>query len=393
MKPQLPIYLDNSATTACDPKVITEMMPYFTTHYGNASSRSHAFGWKATAAVDEAQQRVAALIGAAADEIIFTSGATESCNLALRGIATMYAGKGNHIITTKVEHKAVLDTCKELQKTGIEVTYLDVNAEGFVSLEQLSASIKPTTILIAIQWANNETGVIMPVKEIGAIAKENNILFFTDATQAVGKIPVDVKENDIGLMAFSSHKLYGPKGVGALYISRRNPRVKITPQITGGGQQNNWRSGTLNVPGIVGFGAACKLCGVQMEADARELSSMRDRLEKALLEIPFVILNGSPIDRLPQVSNLSFEYLNSNEILSVLNKSIAVSSGSACTSASLDPSYVLKAMGQSDERAKAAIRFSLGRFTTNEEIDFVIDFTSKAIEELRKNSPAWQLKD
>lgn len=393
MKPQLPIYLDNSATTACDQKVVSAIIPYFAEHYGNASSRSHAFGWKATAAVNEAQQRVAALIGAAPDEIIFTSGATESCNMALRGVATMYAGKGNHIITTKVEHKAVLDTCKELQKKGIEITWLDTDADGSIDLNQLKAAVKATTILIAIQWANNETGVIMPVNEIGAIAKENNILFFTDATQAVGKVPLNVKDNDIGLMAFSSHKLYGPKGVGALYISRRNPRVKITPQITGGGQQNNWRSGTLNVPGIVGFGAACKLCADQMETDTRKLSSMRDRLEKSLLKIPFVVLNGSPANRLPQVSNLSFKYLNSNEILSVLNKSIAVSSGSACTSGSLDPSYVLKAMGQSDERAKAAIRFSLGRFTTDEEIDFVIDFTRTAIEELRSNSPAWQLKD
>ncbi|AHF16389.1 cysteine desulfurase family protein [Niabella soli] len=389
---RFPIYLDNCATTACDARVVDTLLPYFTQYFGNPSSRNHSFGWKAAIAVEAAQQQVAGLINATADEVYFTSGATESCNLALRGICSMYAGKGDHIITTKVEHKAVLDTCKTLEKKGAHVTYLDVNADGQIDLNVLKASLRANTILIAVQWANNETGVLMPVEAIGAIAHEKNILFFCDATQAVGKIPVDVKKAKPALMAFSSHKLYGPKGVGALYISRKDPRVKITSQITGGGQQKNIRSGTLNVPGIVGFGKACALAGEEMDADGHRLLNLRNKLEQALLSLPETFVNGHSSQRLPQVTNLSFGYLNSNEILSILNKNIAVSSGSACTSGSLDPSYVLKAMQQTDDRAKAAIRFSLGRFTTAEEIDYTLQFVRTAITNLRENSPAWQLR-
>lgn len=390
---RFPIYLDNCATTACDPRVVEAMLPYFTAYYGNASSSSHSFGWKAGAAVEEAQQRVAALIGAGPEEIIFTSGATESCNLALRGICDLYKGTDRHIITVKTEHKAVLDTCRELEKSGTEITYLDVDQNGQISLKALEAAIKPATILIAVMWANNETGVVMPVSEIGAIARAHQVLFFSDATQAAGKIPTNVKTAGLGLMALSSHKLYGPKGVGALYMSRRHPRVRLSAQITGGGQQQQIRSGTLNVPGIVGFGKAAALCQASMQEEAPRLQALRDQLETALLKIPEVYINGAASGRLPQVCNASFDYLNSNEILSALNKDLAVSSGSACTSGSLDPSYVLKAMQLPDARAKAAIRFSCGRYTTAEEIDHTIRFVTDMIDTLRKRSPAWLLRD
>ncbi|MBZ4189630.1 cysteine desulfurase family protein [Niabella beijingensis] len=389
----LPIYLDNCATTACDPRVMEAMLPYFTQHYGNASSRGHAFGWKAQAAVEEAQQQVAALIGAEPGEIIFTSGATESCNLALRGISTLYAGKGNHMITVKTEHKAVLDTCRVLEKGGMEITYLDVGTDGQPDLTALRNAIRPSTILIAVMWANNETGVIMPVNEIGAIAKEHGVLFFSDATQAAGKIPVNVRDAGTGLLALSAHKLYGPKGAGALYIRRKDPRVKVAAQITGGGQQHNVRSGSLNVPGIVGLGRAAALCMDQLPEEQERLLSFRNTLEHALLQLPGTTVNGQASARLPQVSNISFSYLNSSQILSVLNKQIAVSSGSACTSGSLDPSYVLKAMQLPDELAKAAIRFSPGRYTTAEEINDTIGLVTGTISELRKSSPAWQLRD
>ncbi len=389
---RFPIYLDNCATTQCDARVVAAMLPYFTEHFGNASSRSHSFGWKAAAAVEEAQQQVADLVNASAAEVYFTSGATESCNLALRGVSAAYAGKGNHIITVKTEHKAVLDTCRELEKNGKEITYLDVQSNGQVDPEEVRAAIRPATILIALQWANNETGVVMPVKEIGAIAQAHHVLFFSDATQAVGKIPVNVKEANLALMACSSHKLYGPKGAGALYVSRRDPRVKITPQITGGGQQRNLRSGTLNVPGIVGFGKACALCAAEMQEEAVRLSTLRNQLEEQLLLLPDTFLNGHPAERLPQVSNLSFDYLSSDQIMAALSKEIAVSSGSACTSGSLDPSYVLKAMHQPDRLAKAAIRFSLGRFTTEEEVQYATRFITETINRLRSDSPAWQLR-
>lgn len=388
---QFPIYLDYASTTPCDPRVVETMSPYFTQHFGNASSRSHAFGWKVEAAVESARESVAALINANAEEIIFTSGSTEGCNLALRGVFEMYVSKGNHIITTATEHKAVLDTCKALQKKGAEITFLNVGNDGVIDIEELKAAIKPQTILIAIMYANNETGVIQPVKEIGAIAKEHGVLFFSDATQAVGKIPVDVQADGIDILALSAHKIYGPKGVGALYIRRRNPRVRLTPQITGGGQQNNVRSGTLNVPGIVGLGKACEICSDEMIAEFERLGNLRNHLQNRLLEIEESYVNGSVTERLPNICNISFKSLASSQLLSVLNKTTAVSSGSACTSGSLDPSYVLKAMGIEDGLARGAVRFSLGRFNTKEEIDFSIEEVKKAVEKLRSESFEWEL--
>jgi len=368
----LPIYLDNNATTPMDLRVLESMLPFFTKHFGNAASHSHTFGWEAEAAVAYAREQVANLINAEPNEIVFTSGATESDNLALKGVFEMYASKGNHIITVATEHKAVLDSCAHLEKLGADVTYLDVNKEGIIDLKELERAIKPETILIAIMYANNETGVIQPVKEIGKIAKKHGILFFSDATQAVGKIPVNVTEDGIDLMSFSAHKIYGPKGTGALYVRRKNPRVRLTAQIDGGGHEKNMRSGTLNVPGIVGFGKACELCKIEMQKDADRLKILRDKLESALLKFKNVSVNGNIRQRLPNVSNMSFQKMNSAEMMSKLSKNIALSSGSACTSATLSPSFVLKAMGLSDEMALASLRFGLGRFTTEEEIDYCI---------------------
>jgi len=355
-----------------DPRVLESMMPFFTKHFGNAASHTHTFGWEAEAAVEYAREQVALLIGAEPKEIIFTSGATESDNLALKGIFEMYAQKGNHIITVKTEHKAVLDSCIHLEKTGAEITYLDVKKDGLIDVGELENAIKPNTILIAVMYANNEIGVIQPVKEIGVIAKKHNIIFFTDATQAAGKIPVDVMKDDIDLMSFSAHKIYGPKGVGALYVRRKNPRVRIVAQIDGGGHERGFRSGTLNVPGIVGFGKACEICMIEMKKDAERLGKLRDKLERELLKIKNVFVNGSTKHRLPNVSNLSFKNVNSAELLAKLSKNISLSSGSACTSATLAPSFVLKALGLSDERALSSLRFGLGRFTTEEEIDYTI---------------------
>lgn len=388
---QLPVYLDYSATTPCDARVLETMLPYFTKNFGNASSRSHAFGWKAQTAVEGAQKAVASLIGADPREIIFTSGSTEGCNLALRGVYEMYATKGNHIITTATEHKAVLDTCRFLQKKGAEITFLKVLKDGTVDLEALKASIKPQTILIAVMYANNETSVIQPIKEIGAIARQHNVLFFSDATQAVGKVPVNVQSDAIDLLALSAHKMYGPKGAGALFVKRRDPRVKLTPQITGGGQQNDVRSGTLNVPGIVGLGKACEICADELQTGLNDLKQLRNHLQGQLLQIEASYLNGSESSRLPHICNISFKSLSASQLLSVLNKTLAVSSGSACTSGSLDPSYVLKAMGIEDGLARGAIRFSLGRFTTREEVDFAVQEVTKAVEQLRSNSFEWQL--
>lgn len=386
-----PVYLDYSSTTPSDERVLETMLPYFTKFFGNASSRSHAFGWRADTAVEAARKSVASLIGADPKEIVFTSGSTEGCNLALRGVFEMYASKGNHIITTKTEHKAVLDTCKILQKKGAEVTFLNVSKDGIVETEELKAAIKPETILIAIMYANNETGVIQPVKEIGAIAKQHNILFFSDATQAVGKIPVNVEQDHIDILALSAHKIYGPKGVGALYVRRRNPRVKLAAQITGGAQENNLRSGTLNVAGIVGLGRACEICRVEMPEEAARLNDLRNQLQLELLKIDESYINGSLEHRLPQICNISFRSLSSSQLLSVLNKTLAVSSGSACTSGSLDPSFVLKAMGIEDGLARGSIRFSIGRFTNREEIDFAITEVKKAVEKLRNESFEWSL--
>jgi len=386
-----PVYLDYSSTTPCDERVLETTLPYFTKFFGNASSRSHAFGWRADTAVEAARKSVASLIGADPKEIVFTSGSTEGCNLALRGVFEMYASKGNHIITTKTEHKAVLDTCKILQKKGAEVTFLNVSKDGIVDTEELKAAIKPETILIAVMYANNETGVVQPVKEIGAIAKQHNILFFSDATQAVGKIPVNVEQDHIDILALSAHKIYGPKGVGALYVRRRNPRVKLAAQITGGAQENNLRSGTLNVPAIVGLGRACEICRAEMPEEAARLNDLRNQLQLELLKIDESYVNGSLEHRLPQICNISFRSLSSSQLLSVLNKTLAVSSGSACTSGSLDPSFVLKAMGIEDGLARGSIRFSIGRFTNREEIDFAITEVKKAVEKLRNESFEWSL--
>lgn len=381
---QLPVYLDYNATTPCDPAVVEAMLPFFTKDFGNAASRSHLFGWKAEEAVDYAREQVARLIGTEKTEIIFTSGSTESCNLALKGVYELYASKGNHIITVATEHKAVLDCCQHLAKLGADITYLKVNRQGLIDLSELEASVKPTTILISIMYANNETGVVQPIKEISAVARKHGLLFFSDATQATGKIPVDVQKDGIDLLALSAHKLYGPKGVGALYVRRKNPRVRLTAQMDGGGHERGMRSGTLNVPGIVGLGKACALALNEMEEEEKRTAALRDKLEKALLGMEGVFINGSSVQRLPNTSNLAFKYVDGNALMMSFQKDLAVSSGSACTSATLEPSYVLKALGMEDDLARSSLRFSLGRFTTEEEIDFVIHKLSASITKLRE---------
>lgn len=388
---KLPIYLDHNATTPCDPRVVEAMIPYFTNNFGNAASRNHPFGWQAEEAVDNARQQVARLVGADPKEIIFTSGATEGDNLAIKGVFEMYASKGNHIITCNIEHKAVLDTCKHLEKEGAEITYLKVKDNGIIDLAELEAAIKPTTILIAIMYANNEIGTVMPMKEISAIAKKKGILVFSDATQAIGKIPVDVNKDGIDLMAFTGHKMYGPKGVGALYVRRKNPRVKVTAQIDGGGHERGMRSGTLNVPGIVGFGKACEICMNEMTEETARVSKLRDKLENALLQIEEAYLNGDKEHRLPHVTNISFKYVEGEGLMMGFNKNIAVSSGSACTSASLEPSYVLKALGLGDDLAHSSLRFGLGRFTTEEQIDYTIEQVTNTVNKLREMSPLWEM--
>jgi cysteine desulfurase len=388
---KFPIYLDHNATTPCDPRVLETMIPYFTNHFGNAASRNHPFGWQAEEAVDYAREQVAKLIGADPKEIIFTSGATEGDNLAIKGVFDMYASKGNHIITANTEHKAVLDTCKHVEKSGGQVTYLQVKPDGLIDLQELEAAITPKTILIAIMYANNEIGVVQLVKEISKIARKHGVLFFSDATQAVGKIPVDVNKDGVDLMAFSAHKMYGPKGVGALYVRRKNPRVKVTSQMDGGGHERGMRSGTLNVPGIVGFGKACELCMQDMESDNKRIMALRDKLETELTKLEESYVNGSTEHRLPQVSNISFKYVEGEGLMMGFNKDIAVSSGSACTSASLEPSYVLKALGLGDDLAHSSLRFGLGRFTTEEQIDYTIEQVSKTVTRLREMSPLWEM--
>lgn len=389
MELKLPVYLDNNATTPVDPRVLDAMLPYFTEKFGNAASRTHSFGWVAEEAVDIAREQVARLIGADTTEIIFTSGATEADNLAIKGVYEMYAAKGNHIITCATEHKAVLDTCKHIEKLGGNVTYLPVGKDGLIDLEELDAAITPETILIAVMYGNNETGVIQPVREIGAIAKKHGVIFFTDATQAIGKVPVDVQLDGIDMMAFSAHKMYGPKGVGALYVRRRNPRVRLTAQMDGGGHERGMRSGTMNVPAIVGLGRACELCGSgEIEAEAKRLSLLRDKLEHGLLKLGDVFVNGSTAHRLPHVTNLSFRQMDANRMLTGVNKDIALSSGSACTSAVMEPSYVLKAMGIEDELAYGALRFGLGRFTTEAEIDHTIRILTETVLKLRSELQA-----
>lgn len=369
---QYPIYLDNCATTPMDERVLNSMLPFFTKYFGNAASHSHAYGWQAEEAVKQAREQVAELIGATENEIVFTSGATESDNLALKGIFESHKTKGNHIITVKTEHKAVLDSCLHLEKNGAEVTYLPVNRNGLIDVDELENSIRSTTILIAVMYANNETGVIQPVKEISKIAHKNRILFFTDATQAIGKIPIKVIEDDIDLMAFSAHKMYGPKGGGALFVRRKNPRVKLIAQMDGGGHERGMRSGTLNVPAIVGFGKAAQLCQMQMKDESANTRKLRNRLEQELLKTNSVFINGDIKDRLPNVSNMSFANKNAVQLISTLSKNIALSSGSACTSGSHEPSFVLKAMGLTDDKAFSSLRFGLGRLTTEEEIDYTI---------------------
>ncbi|MDB5137388.1 MAG: IscS subfamily cysteine desulfurase [Mucilaginibacter sp.] len=386
----LPIYLDNNATTPMDPRVLEAMLPYFNQKFGNAASRNHAFGWVAEEAVDYAREQVAKIIGANEKEIIFTSGATEADNLAIKGVFEMYKDKGNHIITTTTEHKAVLDTCNHVEKLGGRVTYLPVQADGLVNLQELEAAMTSETILVSVMYGNNEIGVIQPIKEIAAIAHKYGALFMTDATQAVGKIPVDVIADGIDLLAFTAHKIYGPKGVGALYVRRKGPRVKVTAQMDGGGHERGMRSGTLNVPGIVGFGKACELCMQEMEGEAKRLSALRDKLQTSLLQLEESYVNGNVEHRLPHVANISFKYVEGEGLMMAM-KDLAVSSGSACTSASLEPSYVLKSLGLSDDLAHSSIRFGLGRFTTEEEVDYAIEVTKKSVTHLRDLSPLWEM--
>ena len=391
MAVKLPIYMDNHATTPIDPRVLEAMLPYFTDKFGNAASRNHSFGWSAEEAVENARQQVASLINATAKEIIFTSGATESDNLMIKGVAEMYREKGNHIITQAIEHKAVLDTCKNLEKHGFEVTYLPVQRDGRVDPEDVRKAIKPTTILICIMYANNEIGIVNPIQEIGKIAKEHGIIFAVDGVQAVGKIPVDVQKDNIDLLAISAHKIYGPKGVGALYVRRRNPRVQLSAIIDGGGHERGMRSGTLNVPGIVGLGKACEVCQQEMAQEGERLRGLRDRLRAGLeAKLDEVFINGSMEHRLPNNLNMSFAYVEGESLLMGIND-VAVSSGSACTSATLEPSYVLKALGVGEDLAHTSIRFGLGRFTTQEEVDYVVDKMVQVVTKLRELSPLYEM--
>ena len=367
------------------------MVPYFYEHFGNAASRNHPFGWEAEGAVDKAREQIAKLINASDKEIILTSGATEADNLAIKGVFDMYSRKGNHIVTVTTEHKAVLDTCKHLEKQGAEVTYLKTDSEGNIDLNELESVITDKTILVAVMYANNEIGTIHPIKKIAEIAHKKGALLFTDATQAAGKISIDVERDGIDLMAFTAHKMYGPKGVGALYVRRKNPRVKVTAQMDGGGHERGMRSGTLNVPGIVGFGKAAELAMLEMDADAARLSKMRDRLETELMKIEESYVNGNRESRLPHITNISFKYVEGEGLMMAFNQNIAVSSGSACTSASLEPSYVLKALGLGDDLAHSSIRFSLGRFTTDEQIDYTIEHVRTAVLKLREMSPLWEM--
>jgi cysteine desulfurase len=388
---KLPIYMDNHATSPLDPRVLEAMMPYLTGIFGNAASRNHSFGWEAEGAVEKAREQVAKLIGATAKEIIFTSGSTESNNLALKGIAEMYRERGNHIITQVTEHKAVLDTCKRLEKSGYRVTYLPVKADGLVDLEDLKRAFDDKTILVSIMFANNEIGVVQPVAEIGKLCRERNVIFHTDAVQAVGKIPVDVNSMNIDVLSLTAHKLYGPKGVGALYVRRRNPRVQISEQINGGGHERGMRSGTLNVPGIVGLGKACELAGQEMAAEGERLSKLRDKLKTKLeSSLDYIHVNGSMEHRLPNNLNISFVYVEGESLLMGIND-VAVSSGSACTSATLEPSYVLKALGLGDDVAHSSIRFGLGRFNSEAEVDYVADKVIDIVKKLRELSPLYEM--
>ena len=388
---KLPIYMDNHATTPVDPRVLQEMLPYFTDKFGNAASRNHAFGWVAEEAVETARERIAKLIGATNKEIIFTSGATESDNLGVKGVAEMYREKGNHIITAVTEHKAVLDTCKRLEKYGYRVTYLPVQKDGLIDLDDLKRAFDDKTILVTIMAANNEIGVLQPIEEIGKLCRERGVIFHSDATQAVGKAPVDVNKQFIDLTSISAHKMYGPKGVGALYVRRKNPRVQLSPGIDGGGHERGMRSGTLNVPGIVGLGKACAIATEEMPKEACHLAGLRNRLkDKIMGRLDEVYINGSMEHRLPGNLNISFAYVEGESLLMGIND-VAVSSGSACTSATLEPSYVLKALGTGDELAHSSIRFGLGRFNTEAEVDYVGDRVCETVERLRELSPLYEM--
>lgn len=387
---KLPIYMDYHATTPVDPRVLERMIPYFTEKFGNAASRNHSFGWTAEAAVEKAREQVAALIGADAKEIVFTSGATESNNLAVKGVAEFLKDKGRHIVTSRIEHKAVLDSCRALEREGWTVTYLDPSREGLVSAEQVAAALRPDTVLVSVMFANNEIGTINDVAGIGAVCRAKGVYFHTDAVQGLGKVPFDVNEAKADLVSITAHKMYGPKGVGALYV-RRKPRVRLNPQMDGGGHERGMRSGTLNVPGIVGLGAAAEIAMQDMPAEMKRIAALRDRLkERITSRVTHVHLNGHPEKRLPGNLNLSFSYVEGESMLMAL-KDVAVSSGSACTSASLEPSYVLRALGLGDEQAHSSIRFGLGRFTTEEEVDFVADLVVQKVEKLRKLSPLWEM--
>ena len=393
MKLKTPIYMDNHATTAVDPRVLEAMLPFFTEKFGNAASRNHAFGWESEAAVDQAREQIAKLVGASSPrEIVFTSGATESDNLAIKGIAESYKQKGNHIITCVTEHKAVLDSCKVLEKHGCRITYLTVDREGFIDLQRLRDAITDKTILISIMAANNEIGTLQPIKEIGRIAKERGILFHTDATQAVGKVPVNVDEMGVDLLSLSAHKMYGPKGIGALYVRSTAPRVKLSPIIDGGGHERGMRSGTLNVPGIVGLGKACAIAQKEMIAEGERLVALRERLKDGIFgRLDEVYVNGHPTQRLPGNMNMSFAYVEGESLLMGL-KEIAVSTGSACTSASLEPSYVLRAIGVEEELAHTSIRFGLGRFNTETEVDYTIQRVVEEVRRLRQMSPLYKTR-
>ena len=388
-----PIYMDNQATTPVDPRVIEAMVPFLGEIYGNAASRNHAFGWAAEEAVDRGRSQIADLVGARPKEIIFTSGATESDNLAIKGVAEFYADKGNHIITAVTEHKAVLDTCQALERADVaEVTYLPVDQYGRVDVDDVKKAIRDETILISLMYANNEIGTLHPIREIGKLAKERGILFHCDATQGVGKIPVNVDEDSIDLMSMSAHKMYGPKGCGALYVRSRRPRVRLRAQMHGGGHERGMRSGTLNVAGIVGFGKACELCGQELETEAGRLIALRQKLYNGLTEnLEDVYLNGHPTERIPGNLNLSFSYVEGESFLMGLNREIALSSGSACTSATLEPSYVLKALGVGEELAHTSIRFGLGRFNTEEDVDYVVKRVSEVVTRLREMSPLYEM--
>jgi len=386
-----PIYMDNNATTRCDPRVVQAMLPYFTEKYGNAASRSHPYGWEAEAAVEEARDQIAELIGATGKEMIFTSGATESNNLALKGAAAMYKKKGNHVVTQITEHKAVLDTCKHLEKDGYQVTYLPVDEFGRVSAEQVREAMTDKTILVSIMAANNEIGTLQPIKAIGKVCKEKGVLFHTDAVQAVGKLPIDVQDMGIDLLSLTAHKLYGPKGIGALYVRKKDPRVRLEAQIDGGGHERGMRSGTLPVPLIVGLGEACALARKEMPEESKRTMALRDRLKTGIMDrLAESYLNGHPIERLPGNANISFAYVEGEGLMMGI-KDVAVSSGSACTSASLEPSYVLRALGVGDELAHSSIRFGLGRFSTEAEVDYVTDLVVREVNRLREMSPLYEM--